>query len=190
MEPVRLYRTFLGLDPEESAYASARFVLLPIPYDATVSFQSGTRHGPAAIIAASEHLETYDEELDRNTSAAGIAVVPAVDAVADGPEAMHAAIHAAASALHADDKFVFGLGGEHGVSSGLIRAAADRFGKISILQIDAHLDLRDSYQGSRHSHATVMRRALAYAEIARSGRHSQCLRQRNGTFWPRPTSCR
>jgi agmatinase len=180
MEPVRLYRTFLGLDPEESAYASARFVLLPIPYDATVSFQSGTRHGPAAIIAASEHLENLRRRARPDTCSAGIAVVPAVDAVADGPEAMHAAIHAAASALHADDKFVFGLGGEHGVSSGLIRAAADRFGKISILQIDAHLDLRDSYQGSRHSHATVMRRALEYAEtLVPVGIRNVCAEERD-----------
>ncbi|HRX86951.1 MAG TPA: agmatinase [Phycisphaerae bacterium] len=159
-----MHRTFLVLDPAENSYARSRFALLPIPYDATVSFQVGTRRGPEAIIAASEHLETYDEETGLEPVDAGVCVLPMLEQHVDGPAAMTAAIHAAAAPVVADGKFLIGLGGEHGVTPGLVRATAEKHEKLSVLQIDAHLDLRDSYQGSQWSHATAMRRCLDHVQ--------------------------
>jgi len=160
MKPARLQRTFLVLDAAEHTYARSRFALLPIPYDATVSFQVGTRRGPEAIIAASEHLETYDEETELEPADAGICVLPMLEQHTDGPGAMFECIHAAAAEVVRDGKFLLGLGGEHSVTPGLVRAVRGKYPDLSVLQIDAHLDLRDSYQGSRHSHACAMRRCL------------------------------
>jgi agmatinase len=153
---------FLGLTARDSSYKTAQFAVLPIPYDATVTFQSGTRNGPAAIIAASQQVELFDDELLFEPYRAGIATLEALEAQANGPQAMHEAIYAAARRVARDGKFLFSLGGEHGITSGLVRAVAAKYRKLSILQIDAHLDLRDSYQGTPWSHACVMRRCLDY----------------------------
>jgi agmatinase len=139
-------------------------VILPIPYDSTVSFQTGTRRGPEAIIAASEHIELYDEETDLEPADAGVCVLPMVEQHVDGPGAMAEAIRSAASEVMRDGKFLIGLGGEHGVTAGLVHAVSEKYKHLSILQIDAHLDLRDSYQGSKWSHATVMRRCLDHVD--------------------------
>lgn len=159
-----LPNNFLALEPDFSDYASARFAILPIPYDATASFRGGSRHGPQAIITASQQLELFDEELGGEFHRAGIATLDPLEANVAGPEAMQADIYAAARRIVRDDKFLLGLGGEHGITSGLVRAVARRHRKLSILQIDAHLDLRDSYQQSRHSHAAVMRRVQPLVE--------------------------
>jgi len=159
-----LPNNFLALEPEFSDYASARFAILPIPYDATASFRGGSRHGPQAIITASQQLELFDEELGGEYHRAGIATLDPLEANVAGPEAMQADVYAAARKVVRDGKFLLGLGGEHGITSGLVRAVARRHRKLSILQIDAHLDLRDSYQQSRHSHAAVMRRVQPLVE--------------------------
>jgi len=156
---------FLGLPPRYRDYASSRAAILPIPYDATVSYQTGSRRGPAAIIAASQQVEYFDDELERETYRCGIATCPPVEVDASGPAAMHEKIVKAARRIVKDGKLLVGLGGEHGVTSGLVRAVASKHRKLSILQIDAHLDLRDSYLGTEYSHASVMRRCLDYADI-------------------------
>ena len=120
---------FLGLEEEHSRYEDARFVVLPVPYDSTASYQTGARKGPAAIISASQHLEWFDEELEAECYDCGIATLDAVEPNMAGPEAMH------------EDLLT-------------------KHKKLSILQIDAHCDLRDSYHKSRYSHACVMRRIL------------------------------
>lgn len=155
---------FLGLAPRYCDYARSRVAILPIPYDATASYQSGSRRGPDAIIAASQHVEHFDDELERESFRCGIATCPPVEANASGPAAMHEDIHKAARRIVKDGKLLIGLGGEHGVTSGLVRAVASKHRKLSILQIDAHLDLRDSYNGTEFSHASVMRRCLDYAD--------------------------
>ncbi len=149
---------FLGLDPKEADYESARFAVLPIPYDATTSFGAGTRDGPRAIITASQQVELYDEALQRESVRDGIATLDALEPDARGPEAMHQRVYRAARRIVRDDKIPIGLGGEHGITSGLVRAAQARYKGLSVLQIDAHADLRDSYQGTPYSHAAVMRR--------------------------------
>lgn len=132
--------------------------MLPIPYDATTSYSVGTREGPRAIITASQQVELYDEELRRESYKAGVATLAPVEPDVSGPEATNEAIFQAARKPVRDGKFLIGLGGEHSVSYGLIRAVQAKYPKVSVLQIDAHADLRDNYQGSPFSHACIMRR--------------------------------
>lgn len=149
---------FLGLPAQDADYNSARFAILPIPYDATTSFGVGTREGPRAIITASQQVELYDEEFGKETITTGVATLDPLAPDSRGPKEMHERIFTAAKKVVRDGKFLFGLGGEHSVSSGLIHAVATKHRKLSVLQIDAHADLRDEYQGSEYSHASIMRR--------------------------------
>ena len=153
-------QNFLGLPPRYSDYARSRFAVLPIPYDSTTSFQTGTREGPAAIIRASQQVELFDEELEAECHKVGVATLDPLVPNMAGPEAMHEDIFRAARRVVRDGKFLFGLGGEHSISSGLVRAVMTKHKKLSVLQIDAHLDLRDSWEGAKHSHACVMRRIV------------------------------
>ncbi|MEK6797840.1 MAG: agmatinase [Planctomycetota bacterium] len=151
---------FLGLPAEYSDYRKAKFAVLPVPYDSTTSFQAGTREGPGAIIRASQQVELFDEELGTEAYKVGVTTLEPLLPNMAGPKAMHEDVFAAARKVVKDGKFLIGLGGEHGITSGLIRAVMTRHKKLSVLQIDAHLDLRDSWEGSPHSHACVMRRAI------------------------------
>lgn len=150
------------LDPPEawSRPETARFAVLPLPYDATCSYGSGTRHGPDALLAASRQVEWYDEELGFSPAEAGIVTLRAVEPVVAGPGAYVEAVAAAARPVLAEGRTLVGLGGEHTVSLGLIEAARERWDDLTVVQVDAHLDLRDRYQGSPFSHASVMRRVL------------------------------
>jgi len=149
---------FLGLSSRYSQYQRARFAVLPIPYDATTSYQPGTRNGPAAIIDASRQTELFDEELKVECYKVGVATLEAVPANVSGPEAMLRDVFRTARSVVRDGKFLIGLGGDHSISSALVRAVMSRHRKLSVLQLDAHCDLRDSYEGSPYSHACVMRR--------------------------------
>lgn len=149
---------FLGLGAAQSDYRRARFAVLPVPYDATVSYNTGTRDGPRAIITASQQVELYDEALRRETLRPGVATLEPLEPDARGPAEMHERIYAAARRVVRAGKFLITLGGEHGISSALIRAVRERHRKLSVLQIDAHADLRESYHGTPYSHASVMRR--------------------------------
>lgn len=149
---------FLGLEDEHADYARARYAVLPIPYDATVSYCTGTREGPRAIISASRQVELYDMELGRECFVAGVATLDPLEPDARGPQEMHERIYRAARKIVRDGKFLIGLGGEHGVTSGLVRAVREKHKQLSMLQIDAHADLRDAYHDSPYSHACVMRR--------------------------------
>lgn len=149
---------FLDLEPPYNVYGQARFALLPIPYDAMSSYGRGSSKGPAAIIEASGHLEDFDEELGKECHTCGIATLDAVEPGTAGPQAMHEAIFERASTVVRNGKFLFGLGGDHSVSAPLVRAVTAQYGRLSVLQMDAHGDLRDRFQGSAFSHACVMRR--------------------------------
>ena len=156
--PTSVPENFLGMSGPDAQYTSARFAVLPIPYEATASFGSGTRDGPRAIITASRQVEDYDVELGRESQRAGIATLDPLEPDARGPEAMHERVFRAARQVVRDGKFLIGLGGEHSITAGLVRAVRARHKSLSVLQIDAHADLRDTYQGSPYSHACVMRR--------------------------------
>lgn len=154
----RIANNFLDLDPADADYDSARYAVLPIPYDGGASYNTGARNAPAAIIDASHHCETFDEELHAEYHHAGIATLDAVAPNRAGPEAMHRDIFDAAQPIVHVGKTLLGLGGDHSVTSGLVRAVMTRHERLSILQIDAHTDLRDSFEQTSYSHASVMRR--------------------------------
>lgn len=171
---------FLGLPARYSGYDRARFAVLPIPYDSTTSFQAGTREGPAAIIAASQQVELFDDELEGEFFAPGVATLDPLAPHMAGPKSMHEDIFAAARRVVRDGKFLFGLGGEHSVTSALVRAVMTRHKKLSVLQVDAHLDLRDEYEGTPYSHASVMRRVLDLgARIVPVGIRNICREEHN-----------
>lgn len=161
--------TFGGLLPEESAFEHARVVILPIPYEQTTTYGTGTRDGPRALITASRNMELYDEELDYEVYQVGIHTLRELAPEASGPEAMLERIAEVARELLRHGKFVVGLGGEHTVSLGLVRAYAERFPDLSVLQFDAHADLRDTYHGTPFNHASVMRRVSELVPLVQVG---------------------
>lgn len=151
------------MEGEEPDWEDARHLVLPVPYERTTSWGGGTRDGPAAILDASGHLEGYDEELDAEPWRDGVCTLPPVELAAEDPGEAVAELRRLYDALlkAAGDRFVVALGGEHGLSSAPALAWHDRVGeRLSVLQVDAHTDLRDRYGGTRWSHAAVMRRVL------------------------------
>ena len=153
--------TFTFADIPESAarYETSRFVLIPAGYDRTTSYGSGAHRGPAAIFEAAKQVELYDEELRRNTYLDGIWVCRSPELSAEGP---HRIVESTAELVEAalrDGKIPVILGGEHTVSLGGIQACQAAHTPLTVVQIDAHADLRDQYEGSPYSHACVMRRA-------------------------------
>lgn len=151
---------FLGLESKYSTYDDARFAVLPIPYDSAASYQAGARNGPAAIISASQHIELFDMEVGRECHKPGVATLDPIAPSRAGPAAMHEDLFKMARGVVRDGKFLIGLGGDHSISSALVRAVMTRHKKLSVLQIDAHCDLRDSFEGTPYSHACVMRRII------------------------------
>ena len=149
---------FLRLPARHSAYEHARYAVLPVPYDATTSFRPGARFGPAAMLAASEHFELYDEETHTEPYQAGIATLDAVEPVFTSPEAMHDALRRHAARVVKGGKFLLTFGGEHSITAALVAAVHAKHRQLSVLQIDAHADLRDAWHGTPYSHACVMRR--------------------------------
>jgi agmatinase len=156
--------TFLGLEPRYTDYASARFAVLPVPYEATVSYRGGTRYAPKAILDASEQVELFDEELNGEFFRCGIATADPLASDQSGPAAMQERVYRAARRVVRGGKFLLTLGGEHGITPALVRAAAGSSRTLSVLQIDAHADLRDRYGNTPFSHASAMRRTLEYAD--------------------------
>lgn len=152
---------FLGLGEESSALDSSRVAILPVPYEATTSYMEGTRRGPEAIIAASRHVELYDHELNSEPFRLGIHTHRPLDLTAEGPEAALAELREGYADACASGQLVIMLGGEHTLTQVPLLYWADRLGgDLSVLQFDAHADLRDSFHGTRWSHACVMRRVV------------------------------
>ncbi len=163
------WRTFLDTPPQEDCPASAGVFVIPVPYDSTASFKSGARHGPAAIISASRHLEDYDIELDRDISQVGIHTTPELQPNMDGPKAMIANVRTAVGSAIRRGKLAMLLGGEHTVTIGAVQAYADLYPDLSVLYIDAHADLRQAWQGTRWGHASVARRISEICPLALVG---------------------
>jgi len=148
---------FLNPDPEYTALESAAAVILPIPYEGGVSYGKGAGAAPAAIIAASHQLEFYDEVLKAEPFRMGIATVMPPRLPSD-PAKVQAVVYRSAKELLDRRKFVVLIGGDHSVSGPFARALKTVHGSLSVIQLDAHADLRDSYDNSRFSHACVMAR--------------------------------
>jgi len=149
--------SFLDLEKEFCDPATAAAVVLPIPHEGGVSYGAGASAGPAAIIEASAQVEFYDELLGEEPCRMGI-VTCAPPVLPAEPEAMVATVRRAAGELLDAGYFVAMLGGDHSVSAGLAGALAERVKPFSVIQLDAHADLREQYNDSPHSHACVMAR--------------------------------
>jgi len=149
--------SFMGIEGPLSRFENASVLILPVPYEGTTSYGSGTRGGPKAIIDASRSLELYDEEIRGEIYRCGIHTLPEVEPLVEGPAHMVKRISGIVGELYQTDKLIVLLGGEHTITVGAVRGIS-KYIDLSVLQIDAHADLRDSYQGSPYSHACVMRR--------------------------------
>lgn len=160
---------FGGLDAENRCLEDARFVVIPVPYDLTSTYQAGSRNGPAAILAASASMELYDEELGVETYLDGIHTTAPLDIDARGPEFMVRTVRDTVTQVLSSRRIPVVLGGEHSVSIGAVQAVKDRYPSVSVLQLDAHADLRDSYQGSAYSHASVGRRICEMCPLVQVG---------------------
>lgn len=165
------HKQFGDFEPEYTDSATAAIAILPVPYDGTSTWVKGADKGPQAILDASYHLEFYDIETDSEVFRKGIYTEPAIEGL-DAPEDVSAAVCQRTTALLDKGKFPVILGGEHSVSIGVIEAMANRYENLTILQLDAHADLRDSYEGSTHNHACVMARAKEHAPIIQVGLRS------------------
>ena len=194
-----LPHNFLGLDEEASNFERAKVVILPVPYESTTSYGGGTRQGPGAIIEASRYIELYDQELDTEPYEVGICTLPSLELSGAGPEhAVHELRRAYDSVREAArGKFIIALGGEHSISSAPVLSWVDayaaarpplpEFGDVTtktgeqvdsadvptrpltVLQFDAHTDLRVEYEGSPYSHAAVMHRVIDRVNLVSVG---------------------
>jgi agmatinase len=149
---------FLGLPSELAEFEKSEFVILPVPYEQTTTYQVGTKHAPRAIIAASQEVETFDEELKFEACQAGICTLNDLDTNTPDAERMLEKIHQTTHSLIGSGKKVVMIGGEHTISIGAVRAFREKYPDLCVLQLDAHADLRDTYQENKYSHACVMRR--------------------------------
>lgn len=147
---------FLGIP--DIPLRDARFVILPVPFEATTSCRKGTGNGPESILYSSRYLELYDEELNAEPYLAGIKTLPPVEPTYKNLRAMITKISGMSSKYFRGKKVLAGLGGEHTVSLGLIQSCKSNYGELNVLCFDAHADLRDEYEGTKFSHACVMRR--------------------------------
>ena len=192
--PWELPRNFLGLEGDPATWVRAGVVILPVPYEATVSYQGGTKLGPQAILEASRYIELYDQELDAEPGPEiGVATLPALHLSSAGPEAAVGELRAACDAVYAaaGERLTILLGGEHSITSAPVLAAAARLPegrRLSILQFDAHGDLRLEYEGSPFSHASVMARCIDRADLVQVGIRAitagerQLIREREGSI--------
>lgn len=164
---------FLDMDDEFLQLESAAYVLLSVPYDGTSTFVKGADKGPQAILDASDSLELYDIQYDIDASKAGV-YTDHHEYNLSTPEAMVKSVYGRVSHFLDMGKRVAMVGGEHSVSVGAIRAMSERFPDLTVLQIDAHADLRDEYHGSPYNHACVMRRAQECARVVQVGIRNVC----------------
>ena len=157
-ESASLPINFGGIAEDEfSSFERARVLVWPISYEGTVSYGTGTGRGAEAIIDASRNMELYDEETDAEVYKLGIHTLSESPSV-EPPAQMMESLLERGRELVATGKFLTMIGGEHSVTAPVIRAHAERYDNLSVLQIDAHADLRDTYDGTPHSHASIMAR--------------------------------
>jgi agmatinase len=171
---------FLGIEDEAYYnYENAKFVIQQLPYEYTSSYLLGSAKGPNAIVKASQFVELYDEELDteaylknRICTLEPVDFANKVDAEAIGQ------IEEETTKLLNDDKFVVSIGAEHTVTYGLVKAHAKKYDNLSILQFDAHSDLREAYQDNPYSHASVLKRVWDMGlNIVQVGIRAQCIEE-------------
>ncbi len=159
---------FGGIPPKYDNLDKAKVVILPVPYDGTSTWIKGADKGPDAILEASANMELYDIETNSEVYKKGIFTAPAVSE-AQSPEKMTEAVYAASLQYVTAKKFLVTLGGEHSISVGAIQAYAETYPNLTVLQFDAHSDMRPEYEGSRFNHACAMSRAVEMCPIVQVG---------------------
>lgn len=170
---------FLALPPDLSAYDASRVVVVPVPYDSTESFRSGSREGPLSIIQASSALEDYDVDLDFDVSQVGIHTTSFVEPTLGSPKLMVDRLEHTLTPFYKNELMVSMLGGEHSISISGAKAAKNIWDDISVLYLDAHADLRDEYMGTRWGHASVARRISEFCPITLVGVRSMSVEEKN-----------
>lgn len=163
-DPTPRVTSFLEDDPGVS-WETARVVVLPVPYEGTVSYGRGTASGPAAILTASRQVEFYDEQMACEPRACGIWTAAPLEVTGGSPRAMVEEVARRVGELIDAGKWVAMLGGEHSITPGAVAAAALRHRGLHVVQLDAHADLRETYAGERYSHASAMARCIEQASV-------------------------
>jgi N1-aminopropylagmatine ureohydrolase len=160
---------FGGTTPTTSDFEHARVVILPVPLDRTTSYVPGTRTGPHEILVASSHMELWDEETQTDVHSVGIYTLPEMEFPFASMDEVVDEIRRVTAEIVNRGKFPVILGGEHSVTPPVVAAVAAKHKGLSVLQIDAHADLRDSFMGTPHNHACAMRRTLEHAPLTQVG---------------------
>jgi agmatinase len=160
---------FGGTTPTTADFDRARVVILPVPLDRTTSYVAGTRNGPHEILVASSHMELWDEETETDVHSIGIFTMPEMELPFGTIDEVVHEIRRVASEIVSRGKFPVVIGGEHSITPPIVAALAEHHPGLSVLQIDAHADLRDNYMGTPHNHACAMRRVLEYAPATQVG---------------------
>ena len=159
MNYIKFPKNFLEIPDSLSNYETSKVAILPIPYEKTTTYIKGTANGPRAIIEASRNMELYDEELDKNVYEIGICTLRELK-IEEKPELMANIVYENVKKVINENKFLVALGGEHSITPGCVKAFAEKYDNLSILQLDAHADLREDYDGSKFSHACAARRCI------------------------------
>ncbi|WCO01233.1 agmatinase [Psychroserpens ponticola] len=161
-------KTYAGIEDQYSKLESSKIVLIPVPYDGTSTWQKGADNGPEAFLNASENMELYDIETKTEVYKQGVFLAdPVTENIS--PELMVDAVHQTVKSYIKKNKFVTTFGGEHSVSIGTIRAFNECFDNITVLQLDAHADLRQTYQGSKCNHACALYEASQTTNLIQVG---------------------
>jgi agmatinase len=169
---------FGDLPDKYSNLKDSEIVIVPVPYDGTSTWQKGADKGPDALIDASVHMELYDIETDSQVYLKGIHTAKPVE-VNKSPEAAVNAVEKDVRRYLDKDKFVVVVGGEHSISSGTVRAHLEKYNDFTVLQLDAHSDLRNEYEGSKYNHACVMARIAELCPIVQVGIRSSDISEKN-----------
>lgn len=160
---------FGGTLPQAADFDAAKAIILPVPLESTTSYVPGTRNGPREILVASSHLELWDEETNTDVHPIGIYTMPEMELPFDNMEDIMGEISRVTTAILDHDKFPIVLGGEHSITGAVVASVARKYPGVSVLQIDAHADLRDTYMGTRFNHACAMRRVAECARVTQVG---------------------
>lgn len=160
---------FSGIEPALSTFDKAKVVVFPVPYDSTTCYRSGARNGPHAIITASRQIELYDEELDYEPAGVGIHTLDELEPSMNSPRETIERVEKVIAEIVENKKFPLMLGGEHSISLGAVRALVKVYGNMSVLQFDAHTDLRDEFEGTKFGHTSVMRRISELCDTVQVG---------------------
>lgn len=161
-------KTYAGIPEEYAKSDTSKIVLIPVPFDGTSTWQKGADKGPEAFLEASENMELYDIETNSEVYKNGIYLADAVEEI-ESPERMVEAVHEKTKEYINKNKFVTLIGGEHSISIGSIRAFNECFNNLTVVQIDAHADLRKQYQGSSCNHACAVYEASQNTNLIQIG---------------------